>query len=299
MNWTALVAGLLCTTILTAADAAEPIEAIMQSHAIIEGAGPTRRAHLVNRSFSVVDFAAEGTRNIHTLLLSQTIDRVLIGDELHREESRVEVGGQRLENGHLGPMLFHIEERGDEARAQGPYYIVSRYGCCATGPAFIVYSLESGKLLMRHSLTSAGERWLTMLVKADRMAERVVTVYTAMSAADADELGDDPRRVMSLTYAQPGKALQRLFLRLPVGGDRDVALDWSPELSWVDSANPDGIDHVVLEGKGAPDMVATGVTLRIKLDGDLSMSVPLVNDRLDLRQAQLPTGFTLEAAPLP
>jgi hypothetical protein len=298
MKWTTLVAALLCTTALTAADAAEPIKATMQSQALIEGAGPTLRAHLVNRSFSVVDFATE-TRQVHTLLLSQTIDRVLIGDELHREESRVDIGAQRLENGHLGPVLFNIEERGDDGHAQGPYYIVSRYGCCATGPAFIVYSLETGKLLMRHSQTAAGVRWLTMLVKADQMAERVVTAYTAMSAADDDELGGDPRRVMSVTYAQPGRALQRVFLRLPMDGDRDVALDWSPELAWVDSANPDGIDHVVLEAAGAPQDVATGVTLRIKLDGDLTLSVPLVKDRLDLRQAQLPPGFTLEAAPLP
>lgn len=292
--------GFLCTTFMSAAQAAEPIEATMQSQVLVHGEGAALRARLTNRNFSIVDFATDETpRVVRTLLLSQTIDRVLIGDELMRESSRIEIGAQALEHGNLGPLLFRIKERGDEGRAHGAHYVVSRYGCCATGPAFIVYSLETGELVLRHSLTAAGERWLTMLVKGEPMKERVVAAYLAESAADAEELGSDKRRVMSLTYAQPGKALQRVFLRLPRDVDRAIALNWSPELSWVDARHPEGTDHLVLDSASAPADAATDVMLRVSLDDDLEIMIPLVRDRLDLRNAQLPSGFALEAAPLP
>ena len=283
------------------AGAADRMAIDSKSEVQIQGDGAAFRAHLVNRSFAIARFATSGAqRELRTLLLNQINERTLIGEELDRESGRISVLAQPIDDGAIGDVAYRFSAPGDEGYATGPYYVIARYGCCVTGTAYSVYSLETGKLLLRHSGNANGQRWLTLLLKGrETMAQRVAVAYMAMNAADRDELGDDKSRVLSLTYAQPAGALQRLYLRLPAGVDRDVALNWTPALSWISDDAPSGIDHMVLAGQGAPETAARNIMLRVRLDDETEITLKLDGDRLAIASAALPAGYSLEEAPLP
>jgi hypothetical protein len=301
MRTATILTGVALATLAVPAGAADKMAVGVTSEAQIQGDGAAFRAHLVNRSFAIARFATSGpSRELRTLLLNQTNDRTLIGEELDRESGRISVMAQPIDDGAIGDVAYRFSAPGDEGYVTGPYYVITRYGCCVTGTAYTVFSLETGKLLLRHSDSAGGQRWLTLLLKGrETLAQRVAVAYMAMNAADRDELGDDKSRVLSLTYAQQSGALQRLYLRLPAGLDRDAALDWTPALSWISDDAPAGIDHLVLTGTGAPETAARNIALRVRLDDDVEFTLKLDGDRFDLASASLPAGFALEEAPLP
>ncbi|MBI3706478.1 MAG: hypothetical protein HY246_02135 [Proteobacteria bacterium] len=300
MRISAALVGIALIGAVTPAPAADSTKAALNSEVQVRGDADAFRARLVNRTFEVARFGTETEpRRIRTLLLKQTSDRTLVGEELDRQAARLSIVAQPLDGGRIGPPVFRFVVAGDEGRASGPYYTVTSYGCCVIGPAYTVFSLETGKLLFRHSRNEAGERWLTLLLKGDHLAQRVAVAYMAENAADDEELGSDSARVLSVTYARPTRALQRLFLRLPPNLTREAALEWIAALSWTSDKEPGGADHMVLETKGDPNSAARGITLRLRLDGKTEIRLPLEGDRLDLKNAVVPTGFTLEQAPLP
>jgi hypothetical protein len=301
MHTATILAGIALAALAIPASAADKMAAQATSETQIQGDGAAFRAHLVNRSFAIARFATSGrSRELRTLLLNQANDRTLIGEELDRESGRITVTAQPIDDGAIGDVAYRFSAPGDEGYVTGPYYVITRYGCCVTGTAYTVFSLETGKLLLRHSDSTSGQRWLTLLLKGrETLAQRVAVAYMAMNAADRDELGDDKSRVLSLTYAQPSGALQRLYLRLPAGLDRDAALDWTPALSWISDEAPDGIDHMVLTGTGAPEAAARDIALRVRLDDGIEFTLKLDGDRFDLASADLPAGYALEEAPLP
>jgi hypothetical protein len=185
-------------------------------------------AHIVNRTFEVARYATEAPpRQIRTLLIEQETDRTLVGEELDRQSGRVKITATPVQGTKLLKPAFSFTLNGDEGRASGSYYLVTRYGCCATGAAYSAFSLETGKLLFRYSGASAEGRWLTLLLKGADVEERILAAYLAANAADKDEFGDDRARVLSLTYARPSRALQRVFVRLPPGVTQDAAADWT------------------------------------------------------------------------
>ena len=56
---------------------------------------------------------------------------------------------------------------------------------------------------------------------------------------------------------------------------------------------PDGIDHVFFEQVGDAKEIYTGITLRLRLDEQTNVDIPLVGDRLVPADAKLPEGYTL------
>ena len=259
--------------------------------------------HTINRRHDIASFFddRDGKGVMKRFLVVTEIDRTTReadDEEIDTQSSILRITARPLSPTGLGEPSMTAETTADEVAVSGPYVVATQWGCCAEQSSHEVYSLYSGKRLF--SATGAGDfgDWLTMGKKGPQYDQRVVAAHLAFTARDAAELGEDRSVVGHITYATEAEPLQRLALTAPDGRDGDLPLEWSPKLLWITEREPDGIDHAFFEKEGPAKEVYTGITLRLKLDDETSIEIPLIDDRLAADQASLPDGYTLKEVPL-
>jgi hypothetical protein len=255
--------------------------------------------HTINRRHDIASFFDQrsGKGEMKRYLVETEIDRVTReadDEEIDTQSSVLRVKARPLTATGLGDQAMTIETTADEAIVSGPYVVADSWGCCAEQLSHEVFSLYTGKKLF--SATGAGDfgDWLTMGKKGPNYQQRIVAAHLAFTPRDAAELGEDKSVVGVITYATEAEPLQRLALRAPDGRDGDLPLEWSPKLLWLTKREPDGIDHAFFEQEGEAKDVYTGITLRLKLDDQTNIDIPLVADRLVPADAKLPDGYALE-----
>jgi len=254
--------------------------------------------HTINRRHDVASFYDDraGEGELKRFLVESEIDhltREADDEEIDTQSSVLRIKARPLTPQGLGAPIS-MQTDADEVAVSGPYVVATLWGCCAEQKSHEVFSLYTGKRLF--SATGEGEfgDWLTMGKKGPRYDQRVVAAHIAFTARDAEELSADRSVVGIITYATEAEPLQRLALRAPGGRDSDLPLEWSSKLLWLTEREPDGIDHVFFEQTGEAKDVYTGITLRLQLDEQTNIDVPLVADRLVPGDAKLPDGYSLE-----
>lgn len=255
--------------------------------------------HTVNRRHDIASFFDDrsGKGAMKRFLVETELDRVTReadDEEIDTQSSVLRVKARPLTATGLGEQTMTIETTADEAFVSGPYVVADSWGCCAEQQSHEVFSLYTGRKLF--SATGAGDfgDWLTMGKKGPNYQQRIVAAHLAFTPRDAAELGEDKSVVGVITYATEAEPLQRLALRAPDGRDGDLPLEWTPKLLWLTKREPEGIDHAFFEQEGEAKDVYTGITLRLKLDDQTNIDVPLVADRLVPGDAKLPDGYSLE-----
>jgi hypothetical protein len=255
--------------------------------------------HTINRRHDIASFFDDrsGKGEMKRFLVETEIDRLTREadeEEIDTQSSILRVKARALTAAGLDQQAMTIETTADEAFVSGPYVVATAWGCCAEQRSHQVFSLYSGKKLF--SATGDGDfgDWLTMGKKGPSYEQRIVAAHLAFTARDAVELSEDRSVVGVITYATEAEPLQRLALRAPDGRDGDLPLEWSSKLLWLTKREPNGIDHAFFEQEGAAKDVYTGITLRLKLDEQTSIDIPLVADRLVPGDAKLPDGYSLE-----
>ena len=245
--------------------------------------------HTINRRHDIASFFDErsGKGEMKRFLVETELDRLTREaneEEIDTQSSVLRVKARPLTATGLGDQTMTIETMADEAFVSGPYVVADSWGCCAEQQSHEVFSLHTGKKLF--SATGAGEfgDWLTMGKKGPNYQQRIVAAHLAFTARDAAELGEDKSVVGLITYATEAEPLQRLALRAPDGRDGDLPLEWTPKLLWLTKREPEG---------DAKD-IYTGITLRLMLDDQTNVDIPLVADRLAPADAKLPDGYSLE-----
>ncbi|WP_119301525.1 hypothetical protein [Dongia deserti] len=253
--------------------------------------------HTINRWHDVTSFYDDrtGTGEMKRYLVESEIER--LSREADEEEIDIQSSVLRIKARPLTPRglgeAMTMETKADEVAVSGPYVIATLWGCCVEQPSHEVFSLYTGKRLF--SATGEGESgdWLTMGKKAPNYDQRIVAAHIAFTARDADELSEDRDVVGLITYATEAEPLQRLTLRAPGGRDSDLPLEWTSKLLWLTKREPEGIDHAFFEQVGVAQEVYTGITLRLRLDDQTNIDIPLVADRLVPGEAKLPDGYAL------
>jgi hypothetical protein len=255
--------------------------------------------HTVNRRHDIASFFDDrsGKGEMKRFLVETELDRVTReadDEEIDTQSSVLRVKARPLTATGLGDQAMTIETTADEAFVSGPYVVADSWGCCAEQQSHEVFSLYTGKKLF--SATGAGDfgDWLTMGKKGPNYQQRIVAAHLAFTARDVVELGEDKSVVGLITYATEAEPLQRLALRAPDGRDGDLPLEWTPKLLWLTKREPEGIDHAFFEQEGDAKDVYTGITLRLKLDDQTNIDIPLVADRLAPTEATLPDGYSLK-----
>ncbi|MEZ5833488.1 MAG: hypothetical protein R3D05_20135 [Dongiaceae bacterium] len=254
--------------------------------------------HTINRQHEVASFFDDrtGKGTMKRFLVETEIDRLTReadDEEIDVQTSVLRITARPLTPQGLGDAAMTMETKADEVAVSGPYVVSTLWGCCAEQSSHEVFSLYSGKRLF--SATGEGEfgDWLTMGKKGPTYDQRVVAAHIAFTARDADELGEDQSVVGVITYATEAEPLQRLALHAPGGRSGDLPTEWASKLLWITADEPDGTDHAFFEQVGDAKNVYTGITLRLELDDQTNIDIPLVADRLVPEQAKLPDGYML------
>jgi len=254
--------------------------------------------HTINRRHDIASFFDDraGKGEMKRFLVETEIDRTTReadDEEIDTQSSVLRVKARPLTPTGLGDAAMTMETNADEVAVSGSYVVATLWGCCAEQSSHEVFSLYTGKRLF--SATGEGDfgDWLTMGKKGPNYDQRVVAAHIAFTARDAEELGEDRSVVGVITYATEAEPLQRLALRAPGGRDGDLPTEWSAKLLWITKHEPDGTDHAFFEQVGDAKEVYTGITLRLQLEENTSIDIPLVADRLVPDQAKLPDGYSL------
>ncbi|HEX6119639.1 MAG TPA: hypothetical protein VFZ03_09320 [Dongiaceae bacterium] len=254
--------------------------------------------HTVNHRHEVASFfddrAGEGAMKRY--LVETEIDRSTREsdeEEVDVQSSVLHVVAKPLTPQGLGADALTMQTNADEVAVDGPYVVATQWGCCAEQSSHEVFSLYSGKRLF--SATGEGDsgQWLTMGKKGPDYDQRLVAAHLAFTPRDDAELGPDQSVVGVITYATEAEPLQRIALHAPGGRESDLPTEWLPKLLWITPREPDGVDHAFFEQVGDAKDVYTGITLRLQLDDETSIDIPLVADRLVPSQATLPDGYSL------
>jgi hypothetical protein len=214
-------------------------------------------------------------------------------EEIDVQSSVLHVVAKPLTSQGLGKDVLTFQTNADDVSIDESYVIATRLGCCAEQSSHEVFSLYTGKRLF--SATGEGDsgQWLTMGKKGPTYDQRLVAAHMAFTPRDDEELGSDKSVVGVITYATEAEPLQRLALHAPGGREGDLPTEWLPKLLWITPREPDGVDHAFFEQVGEAKDVYTGITLRLQLDEDTVIDIPLVADRLVPSQAKLPDGYSL------
>ncbi|MDY0871729.1 hypothetical protein [Dongia rigui] len=211
------------------------------------------------------------------------------------EESTAKVTVYPLTEKGKGAAAFTIEGKADAVTAMGNYLTLTRYGCCVEMPTYAVYSLESGKYLFNATGEGQSGQWTTMGAQGGWAFERIFAIHARITAADDDLFGDEKNGAVILTYAKENEPLQRVML-IASADDmaHDQPLEWMPKIDLVSAAYPKGIDRIFIDRFDKPENLFTDATLRLTLDEGTVVEIPLVADKLDLKAAKLPQGYSLK-----
>ncbi|HVT52862.1 MAG TPA: hypothetical protein VHE77_14880 [Dongiaceae bacterium] len=313
MSRSALLAAALVPALLLASISAAPAEGELAKDSATASFSSTPvgdgvyQVTTVNSRFETDFFPATLGPTAHTK--DDVVYQLVKVEETHVNKEGPEVDSERvsgkvkatvypLDKSGKGDAKFTIEADGDESAVDGPYFVVTRYGCCVELATHAVYSLETGKYLFNANGGNGDSgQWATL---DSHLFDRIIAYHTAPTEMDDAVLKGADNAAIVITYASQTEPLQRVLVTVPkaVMGSDDM-INWLPKLEVSNKAFPKPSDHIWFEKTG--DTAATtftDVTLRLTLDAKTRLTIPLVGDKLELDKATLPKGWALVAVPL-
>ena len=293
------LAVLLSLSLLPALAAADDLVSEQQPSSVTvvkEGAGI--RINTVNRRYQVNVYGSALKDKVierQLLLIEQTQSQVEVDQEESQfDEPKVKVTFYPLTMKGKGDVLFTIEGVGDEVAVDGPFLTLKRYGCCVDQETNAVYSVETGKYLFNATGEGLSGQWASLGAHGGFDHERIIAYHTSPTASDDQVFKGVANAAIAITYASRTEALQRLVVTLPKQAiDEDVPLNWGPKIDLVSKQYPDGIDRIFVERDGDPKTLFTDATVRLTLDDQTAIEIPLTDDRLDVKAAKLPEGYAI------
>jgi hypothetical protein len=215
--------------------------------------------------------------------------------EQNFEEATAKVTVYPLSAEGKGPAAFTIEGKADAVTAQNSFVTFTRYGCCVEVPTYAVYSLETGKYLFNATGEGQSGQWATMGAQGGFAFERIFAYHAKITAADDELFAGTTNGAVIITYAKEDEPLQRFMLIATQDDmDHDAPLEWMPKIDLVSAAYPGGIDRIFVDRTGTAADLFTDAKLRLTLDEGTMVEIPLVADRLDIKAAKLPQGYSLK-----
>jgi hypothetical protein len=162
-------------------------------------------------------------------------------------------------------------------------------------PTYAVYSLETGRYLFNATGEGQSGQWATMGAQGGFEFERIFAYHAKVTAADDELFAGTTNGAVIITYAKESEPLQRIMLVATQDDmDHDAPLEWMPKIDLVSAAYPNGIDRIFVDRTGTAADLFTDAKLRLTLDEGTMVEIPLVADRLDIKAAKLPQGYSLK-----
>lgn len=259
-------------------------------------------SHIVNRSFLFASHVLYSSPTPIRLVLRLETDVVMRDDAEGIVSGMVSATTWRVD-GAQKRQLWTAKEPGDtgEISTRRDVFIVTQHGCCGGRDTYTVFDLYGGRRLFTATGTDPSECWAEVAIPNSRGIERLVAFHAAYSMTDATAFGAlKDRTVGLLTYAAPDRPLARYRLLAASSdlvdgfmGQALVRLRLNGKTEDTDS-----LELWPVDGKKDPKAMG-GFDIRLQLTDDATVVIPVSGDGLQIGQASLPKGLTIEPAPLP
>lgn len=297
MRWMAM--GLAAALLAGAPAMAEPLTASAESTVEIGHDEDLLTVRTVNRSFEWLGLYDRERNGYRHLLLRKTEDVTLSSGADGALASQVRLEVSEIDGDEFDP-LFVIEDAAETGQLDSfawsnAYFTTVRYGCCGALDARHTYSLLNGRLLFT---ATAAPAWFE--VPNGGGLVRIAAIHTIFSIEDEQVFGEHKNALGLVTYASPQEPLQRFLISMN-GQLADERLEYpDPRLGWAEGDNAPAQVYEVWSADGATDLaLVKNLVLTVSVGEGLDIRVPLVEGRLALDQASLPTGLEISAAELP
>lgn len=254
--------------------------------------------HTVNSTYEWVDLWKPGEERPQSLILKKTETATLSPGMEGAIDAKVQLDVSQIGTTALEP-LYSLEHSGNTGRVESfawsvAYFTITTWGCCGALDTLHTYSLVDGKHLFSRTADVA---WFE--VPNARGLVRMAAVHTIYSSEDEAVFAGRDNAVAQLTLAAPDESLQRFF----IGTNGEIAsnpLEY-PEavLGWAEGDEAPVPDLEVWSADGQQDLTKVqGLTLVMTLSPTHEVRIPLIDGKLDVSQAKLSPGLTIEEVPV-
>ncbi|MDG0816553.1 hypothetical protein [Bdellovibrio svalbardensis] len=189
----------------------------------------------------------------------------------------------------------------------GPLMLTALDGCCASVSGYRLYDVPTGKLIISFNDFTDSEvvrHPFTLDIPNSKLGYRFIGVISGDSTRDLDFVPPESgyTNTLLLKYASRAAFLQRIQVDMQVADGYapsilEAKLEADPTVVNSDKIEfRDGIASMWnIDGAASPSAIE-GVQLRIVVNGgedDKVIIIPVVNDRLNLEKAQIPSGVKI------
>lgn len=277
--------------------AAQAVEDEARSHVAIDFPEGIAEVTTVNVAYRPVWLFDAASDSMTTLLLKQTIARIVRPDMEGPLESTLTVEAERIgADGSRSP-AFSFSQIGDEGREVwlgygGAYYAVTLYGCCGAFDRTDYYSLRNGTRLFASNMPP-----VALDIPNSGGLERLVAVETVWGMDIDPVMANRTDSIALISYASPSGLMQRVLVTAKDGGSSDLMA--MPNVGWT-GPDTEGMvaNYTIWAADGSTDpQDFDGVFLIVEL-GLGRISIPIMGDRLGLSEAITEGGLILSEAPL-
>src|SRR5579871_1719600 len=257
--------------------------------------------HIVNRSFLFADHWHYGDTKPTRLVVRLETDVTMRDDAEGIVSGTVSATTWRID-GADKQQLWTAKETGDagEISTRRDVFIVTQHGCCGGRDTYSVFDLYGGRRLFTATGADITDCWANVEIPNSHGIERLVAFHAAYSMAD-DAFGVlKPRTVGLLTYAAPDRPLARYRLLAASPDAVDSFMGQALVRLRLDGKTEDtnSLELWPVDGKKDPAAMG-GFAIRLQLTDDKLVVIPVSKDGLQIGQATLPQGLTIEPATLP
>lgn len=230
----------------------------------------------INRRFTLVDRPTQPLPG-----------QLLLLEEFRRDRQPGTEGGKGFVkvDAWFGPNLatkaWTIEQDGDDGRVFDEFYLVTKYGCCASIATNFFFNLETGKRVF-----SSTSKLFSVIVPNTGLYR-----YVAFHSHDAVIPALEPRRDDFrglLQYGTPTTPVWKLAIYSKAEPIIRIKFRYENKIVDSDSLMLSGVD-----GKNSKSSLSQFAII-VSLDWAGNIVLPITNDALDLAKATIPPNFRVE-----
>jgi hypothetical protein len=246
----------------------------------------------VNTKFSLATVSARNAPTHQILLKEQFSQKGCTNSE--GLKGSVEISGwlDQFEAGRAPSWQAHAE--GHEGEIDGPFYRATKHGCCGSTAASVYINLLSGKNVFESTLK------LIRIEVPNTDVSRYIGFLDTWSISTPEESKSDSSVIGALQYGSSEIAQDRVLIKTNTSNPFSIE-DLAVATTKEPSKFSESLDLWSADGKEDTSAI-TGFIIRAKLievgggDRQLTVTIPVVEDRLDLDHATVTKGVELVRA---
>ncbi len=238
---------------------------------------------IVNHWYSFTSFYSSKDEKIVEVLISQKL-KTTTKEGLEGQNSILTVDAFVSGKKKYDTTLWSITDYSDNGEIWGDFYKTTKYGCCGAEDFHRYFDLKTGKQVVSFS----GE--IAQLEIPNIRIKRIFLYHSANACVDFPEIKIYRDVIGMLTFSAYDSLISRIILL-----SKDGELAWTPDIHLFTPKEGMTNNLTLWSSNGnATKRAVSYFEIRITFYEGMVISIPIVNDDFDLRNAQIPEGITIE-----